>query len=95
MHISEPVITSLITVGKAFMVDSHKVLNGCVKVVHVDRVLGDVVTPIISLAMGDAALYTTAGKPDRKTARMMVSPESFGITTLAIDGATEFSTPDD
>ena len=61
----------------------------------VDGILGDVVTPIISLTVGNSAFYSSSRQPDRKTARMMVSPESFGITTLAIDGAAEFSTPDD
>ena len=75
MHISEPVITSLITVGKAFMVDPHEVLYGRVKVVHVDRVLGDVVAPFVGFAVGDATLDPSAGEPDGKTARMMISPK--------------------
>jgi len=61
----------------------------------VDGVLGDVVAPIISLAVGNAAFYSSSGQPDRKTPWMMVSSESFGITSLAIDGAAEFSTPYD
>ena len=57
------------------MVDPHKVLNGCVKVVYVDRVLGDVVAPIVGFAVGDTALDPSAGEPDGKTARMMISPK--------------------
>ena len=62
---------------------------------HVDGILGDVVAPIISLTVSNAAFYSSSRQPDRKTARMMVSPESFGVTALAIDGAAEFPTPDD
>ena len=75
MHVGEPIIAPLITVGEAFMVDPHKVLNGRVKVVYVDRVLGYVVAPIVSFAVGDATLDPSAGEPDGKTSRMMVSPK--------------------
>ena len=61
----------------------------------VDGVLGDVVTPIISLTVGNTALNPSAGKPDRKTAWMMIPPESFGIAALAIDRAPKFPTPND
>ena len=75
MYIGEAVISPLITVGEAFMVDPHQVLNGRVKVMHVDGILGDVVAPIVGLTVGNAAFHTTTGQPDGKTTWMVVSPE--------------------
>ena len=60
MHIGKPVVTPLIAIGKAFMVDPHKVLNGRVKVVNVNWVLGYVIAPIIGLAVGDTTLHAAA-----------------------------------
>ncbi len=62
---------------------------------YVDGVLGDVVAPIISLAMSDAALYPSAGQPDGKAAGMVVAAVGFGVAALAVDGAAEFAAPDD
>ena len=75
MYIGEAVISPLITVGEAFMVDTHQMLNGRVKVMHVDGVFGDVVAPIVGLTMGDAALYAATSKPYGKAAWMMVPPK--------------------
>ena len=75
VHIGEPVVAPLITVGEAFMVDPHQMLNGRVKVMNVDGVLGDVVTPIVCLTVGDAALYAATSKPYGKAAWMMVPPK--------------------
>ena len=75
VNIGQPKVTPLITVSEAFMVDTHEMLDGRVKVMHVDGILCNVVAPIVGLAVGDATLYATACKPDRKTARMMVSPK--------------------
>ena len=95
VHIGEPVVAPLITVGEAFMVNPHEVLNGRVKVMHMDRILGDVVTPIVCLTVGDAALYAATSKPYGKAAWMMVTAKSFCIAALAVDRASEFSAPDD
>ena len=61
----------------------------------VDGVLGDVVAPIISLTVGNTALYAATSKPYGKAAWMMVTAKSLCIAALAVDRASEFSTPDD
>ena len=75
------------------MVNPHEMLNSCVKVMYVDGVLGNIVTPIVCLTVGDAALYTTTGEPDGKTARMMVSSKGFCIAALPVNRSAEFSAP--
>ena len=56
----------------------------------------DVVAEIVRLAYCDSRLDSPAGKPDRKAARVMIAPViGLGQRALRIDGATEFSTPDD
>src|SRR5262245_33378067 len=56
----------------------------------------DVVAEIVRLAYCDSRVDAPAGKPDRKTARVMIAPV-IGLCqpALRIDGATEFPTPDD
>ena len=64
MYIGEPVIAALVAVGEFFMVDAEEVEDGGIEIVDVDRVLGDVVAPIVGLTVCDAAFYSTAGHPD-------------------------------
>src|SRR5215475_4975306 len=56
----------------------------------------DVVAEIVRLAYCDSRIDSPAGKPDRKTARVMVAPIiCLGQPALRINGATEFTAPDD
>ena len=64
MDVGKAVVSSLITVGEFFMVDAEEVEDGGIEIVDVDRVLGDVVAPIVGLTVCDAAFYSTAGHPD-------------------------------
>ena len=65
------------------------------QVVNVDGILGNVVAPIVGLAVGDAAFYAAAGKPDGKAAGMVVASVGFGVAALAVDGPAEFTAPND
>src|SRR5262249_21005750 len=67
-----------------------------VKVVYVDRIARDVVAEIVSLAYRDAGFDSSAGEPNGKTARVMVAAViGLGQFALRIDGAAEFSAPND
>src|SRR5215510_7708059 len=56
----------------------------------------DVVAEIVRLAYCDSRIDSPAGKPDRKTARVMIAPViCLGQPALRINGATEFTAPDD
>src|SRR3712207_8382025 len=55
---------------------SHQVEEGRVQVVHVDRVLGDVVAELVRRAVGHAALDAAAREPDRERLHMMVDRKS-------------------
>lgn len=46
------------------MVDAEKVQDCGVEVMYVDGVLGDVVAPIVGLAVSDSTFYPPAGHPD-------------------------------
>src|SRR5262245_47805804 len=55
----------------------------------------DVVTEIVRLAYCDPRVDSPAGKPDRKTAGVMIAPViGLGQTALRINGPTEFPAPD-
>ena len=65
--------------------------HGGVEVAHVDGVLNDIVTEIISLAIVHAALDSSAGKPSGEATGMVVAPVICARdVALAIDGAPEF-----
>ena len=59
--------------GQFGVIDSKQVQQRGVQIVHVYRVLHDVVTEIIGAAVGHARLDAAAGQPDRETSRMMVA----------------------
>ena len=58
--------------------------------------LHDVITVIVRFAVVDPGLHAAAGHPHREAARMMIAAVVvLGQPALAVDGAAEFSAPDD
>ena len=53
--VGEPVITPLVLVGQAFVVDAQQVEDGGVEVVDVDAVAGDAVAERVGRAVGRPA----------------------------------------
>jgi hypothetical protein len=43
------------------------------QIVHIDRIVDDVVAEVVSLTIGQAALDSATGHPDTEAARMMVA----------------------
>ena len=82
--------------GESFVIDPHAMENRCVDIVDMYRIFGDVVTVIVGRSEFDPTLDPAAGHPHAETLRMMVSTV-IGLrqTTLAIDGSTELSAPND
>src|SRR5204863_8349624 len=79
---------------KLFMIQTHQFQNGCMKVVYMHWVLGNIISEFIGLTI-HTGFYTTACHPNCKATRMMVtSIIIFCQWTLAIISTTKLSTPD-
>ena len=65
------------------------------QVVHLHRVLHDVVRVVVGLAVGDAGLHATARHPHREAAGMVVAAVVVARElALAVDGAAELAGPE-
>ena len=95
MHIGEPEITALGPEGQPFMIDAEAMENRGVEVVDVNAVVHEVVGEVVGLTENEPALHTTAGHPQRETARVMIAPEALlAQFALAITRAPELAAPD-
>ena len=96
MDVGQPEVAALKLEGQLRVVDAQAVQDRGVQVVHVDRILRDVVAVVVGLAVGDAGLHAAAGQPDGEAARMMVAAVVVGRElALAVDRAAELAAPDD
>ena len=95
VDIGQPEVAALVLESELRVVDSQAMEDGCVQVVHMDRILGDVVAIVVRLAECDSRLYAAAGHPDGKAAGMMIATVVVrGQLALTIHGAPEFAAPD-
>ena len=95
MDISQPVSSALMSKCQKFMIDSHEMKDGSLKIMYMEGILDDVVPESIRLTVGDAWFYTAACDPAGKTPGMMIPAISlFCQWTLAIDSLSKFTTPD-
>src|SRR5438876_5309106 len=86
MHIRQPEIPPLEPIRQPRMVDPQAVQNRRVEIMHVHRVLHDVVAVIIRLAVADPRLDSAAGHPERKASPMMIAAMVRGRQrTLAVN----------
>lgn len=89
-------VEALDTDGETVVLDAEQVQDGGVEVADVDRVLDDVVREFIGLAVDHAAAGTASGHPHGEAAGMMIAPVVVaGKPALGVDGAAEFTAPDD
>jgi hypothetical protein len=78
------------------VVDSHDVQDRRLQVVHVDRVLGDVVAEVVGRAVGEARLDAAARHPAGEAARVMIAAVvGRGELALRVVRAPELAAPDD
>src|ERR1035438_9888589 len=93
-HICESITPPLVFERKFFMIQSHQVKNGCMKIVHVHRVFCDVIAEVICFAIYTWP-YTATGHPDGKAAWMMIPAIIFfKKLTLAIICSSKLTAPD-
>ena len=96
VDVCEPIVATLMAEGEAFVVDAELMQDGSLQIMDVHRLLSDVDTVVIRLAVGDTAAHTAAGQPVGETVRVMVSTVNLVCEfPLTIDRAAEFATPDD
>ena len=92
----EFLVEALEFVGEATVIDAEEVEDGGVHVADVDGVLSDVVGEVVGFSVNRAPLDAASGHPDGETAGMVIaSVVGAAETSLTVDGATEFSAPDD
>jgi hypothetical protein len=63
VDIGETVMTSLETVGEAFVIDSEAIQDGGLQVMHVDWVFSDIEREIVGGAVSDAGFDPATGQP--------------------------------
>ena len=95
-HPSQPEIEPLVPVGKPFVIHSQQMEQGRVQVIHVDRILSDVVAEIIGGSPGHPRLDPSPRKPHGEASWVVVSTSFRAIPiTLARDTSAKLSPPDD
>ena len=78
------------------MFHAHEVHDRRVEVVHVYRVLHDVIAEVVGLAVNVTFLHAGTGHEHGEATRMVVAAVvGLGQGALRVDGAPEFATPDD
>ena len=94
MHIREPVVAALVTIGVLDVVESHQFLHGGMQVVNGDGILDDVVREVVRLAVTDAWFDAAASQPDREASGVVVAAVVvLGERSLSVDRSAEFTGP--
>ena len=95
LYAGEPFGKPLKSISEPLVVNPQTMEDCCVQVMHVNRVPDDIVAVIVRLTVFDSRTHAAAREPRGKTAAVMVTAVVvFGKFTLAIDGPTEFTSPD-
>src|SRR5262249_33546632 len=74
LHADQPLIKSLELIREPHWVESQKMQNRRVQIVHVHTILRHIEAEIIALAERDARFHAAAGEPHCERVRMMVAP---------------------
>jgi hypothetical protein len=88
-------VTTLKSISQLFVIDSEEVKKGCLKIVDVNRVVGDVEPNVVRFSIGYPGLHTTTSHPNCKGIGVMISAPSSTIiqTSLKKGGAAKFASP--
>ena len=89
-------IESAVGEDEPVVVDAHLMKNGGIKIPDMNWILCYAPAVIIGFSVGNTSLDSTPGHPDRKGSSVVVSSRPTAVeSSLLIDRAPEFSTPDD
>ena len=93
MHVCKPTVNAVVPHGHAFVVDAQQIQHGGVYVVDFSGMLAVqwLVTPLVTLAMGDTALYAAASEPVGENIWIVVT----SLAGLRTGHTSKFSRPVD
>ena len=77
------------------MINAQQVHHGCLQVVDVDSIFGNVVTQLTGFAINRTGLDSSTRHPHRETTWMMISAKVRLNFALAIVGSAELASPYD
>ena len=91
VDVGEAVVAAAVTVGEAFVIEAQAVEEGRVEVVDVDGVLDGFGAVVVGASVGEAALDSASGHPDREALVVVIA----AILLAAVGGAAELAAPED
>src|SRR5579883_3410462 len=95
VYVREAEVPVLTLVGQLLVVDAETMKDGRVQVVNFNRIGRDVVAIVIRFAEGEAWLNSSARKPHREAARVMVAAIILGCQlALTVNRAAKLAAPD-
>ena len=72
-HAGQTLLQALETIGKAFVVNPKAVQKSSVQIIHMTRLVNDVVAEVIRLPIHHATFDAAASHPHAEAARMMIA----------------------
>src|SRR5204863_10163034 len=93
-NVGQTIMAPLEFEGQLHVVHAQAMEDGSVQIVHVDRVLDDVIAEVVGFSVGHPSFNATSGEPDGEAARMMVAAVVvLGERALRINCTPEFAAP--
>src|SRR5260221_3804853 len=92
-HVGQAKVAALVSIGQSLVIEAEKMQCGRMKVVHMDRILGNVPADFVGFPNDGSAADATASHPNAEGERMMVPTAHSSIErgpVLAEGGSPEF-----
>ena len=89
VDISKAEVTTGVTVGQVFVIESHEMQDRSVEIMHMNLVFHCRETEFVGRTVGHTTFDSATGEPNRKSVVIMVTTTS----TFRHRGATELSSP--
>ena len=95
MHIRESERAALVAISQPLVVEAQQMQHRCVQIMHVHRLLDDVVTKFIRAAVGDALLHAAAREQHGEGILVMVAAGLRAAPGLLHRRPAKLAAPDD
>src|SRR5687767_9197766 len=94
-YISKSVTSPLVFINKFFMIITKQVQDGSLKIMHMNRILGNIISKFVRFPIDDSGFHTSSGHPDTKATGVMITAIIIRLErSLTIVGTAKFSAPD-
>lgn len=93
VNVGQAIVATLKAVVETLVVDTEAVKQCGMKIMHMDRVFGDVVAVVVCLAEAHSRFDSATRHPNGKAAWMVVTAKTLRIP-LRVDGAAKLACPD-